>query len=279
MTRKVLHIEGKPKYFRISMSYIVLLLVSLFLMIPVFLLLSSSLKTGDEFRSFDFKLFPAVPQWRNYIGIFRNTDFGEIAVRTGILALVFAGITTLSSSLVGYAFARFQVPGSKGLFLVVVSMLIIPIIAIIIPQYILYARFGMINTYWPWILSALAGTPLYIFLFRQFFLGFPKDLEEAAEVDGCGPLRLYAAIFLPNAKPAIATVMIFAFMSVWGDYFTPLIFLNPDKTLLGVALANYFGRSTGVLAATVLYIMPVVIIFFYAQKYILKGVVTTGLKG
>jgi multiple sugar transport system permease protein len=137
----------------------------------------------------------------------------------------------------------------------------------------------MINTYWPWILSALAGTPLYIFLFRQFFLGFPRDLEEAAEVDGCGPLRMYTAIFLPNAKPAIATVMIFAFMSVWGDYFTPLIFLNPDKTLLGVALANYFGRSTGVLAATVLYIIPVVVIFFYAQKYILQGVVTTGLKG
>ncbi len=122
--------------------------------------------------------------------IFRNTDFGEIAVRTGILSIVFAGISTLSSSLAGFAFARYQVPGSKGLFLVVISMLIIPVIAVIIPQYILYARFGMINTYWPWILSALAGTPLYIFLFRQFFLGFPKDLEEAAEVDGCGPLRL-----------------------------------------------------------------------------------------
>jgi ABC-type glycerol-3-phosphate transport system permease component len=193
--------------------------------------------------------------------------------------MVFAGITTLSSSLTGYAFARYQVPGSKQLFVILVSMLIIPIIATIIPQYLLYARLGMINTYWPWILSGLAGTPLYIFLFRQFFLGFPRDLEEAAEVDGCGPLRLFAAIFLPNAKPAIATVMIFAFMSVWGDYFTPLIFLNPDKTLLGVALAGYFGRSTGVLAATVLYIIPVVIIFFYAQKYILQGVVTTGLKG
>ncbi|MFC1996325.1 carbohydrate ABC transporter permease [Chloroflexota bacterium] len=279
MDGKTNYQEGSPKISRLFVSYGILVIASLFLMIPVFLLLISSLKTGDEFRSFDFKLFPAVPQWRNYIGLFRYSDFMEIAVRTGMLSIVFAGITTISSSLTGYAFARYQVPGSKGLFLVVVSMLIIPVIATIIPQYILYARFGMINTYWPWILSALAGTPLYIFLFRQFFMGFPRDLEEAAEVDGCGPLRLYSAIFLPNAKPAIATVMIFAFMSVWGDYFTPLIFLNPDKTLLGVALANYFGRSTGVLAATVLYIIPVVIIFFYAQKYILEGVVTTGLKG
>ncbi len=260
-------------------SYVLLILVSLFLMIPVFLLLTSSLKTGDEFRSYTFKLFPAVPQWRNYTGIFRYSDFAEIATRTGLLAIIFAGITTISSSLTGFAFARYQVPGSKGLFLVVIAMLIVPIIVIIIPQFVLYAQFKMINTYWPWILSALAGTPLYIFLFRQFFMGFPKDLEEAAEVDGCGPFRIFTAIFLPNAKPAIATVMIFAFMSVWGDYFTPLIFLNPDKTLLGVALARYFGRSTGVLAATVLYIIPVVLIFFYAQKYILKGVVTTGLKG
>jgi ABC-type glycerol-3-phosphate transport system permease component len=279
MAKKTNYQTGSPKVSRFFASYGILLLVSLFLMIPVFLLVTSSLKTGDEFRSFDVKLFPSVPQWRNYIGIFRYSDFLEIAVRTGILSIVFAGITTLSSSLTGYAFARYRAPGSKQLFIVVVSMLIIPIIATIIPQYILYARLGMINTYWPWILSALAGTPLYIFLFRQFFLGFPKDLEDAAEVDGCSPLRLYAAIFLPNAKPAIATVMIFAFMSVWGDYFTPLIFLNPDKTLLGVALANYFGRSTGVLAATVLYILPVVVVFFFAQKYILQGVVTTGLKG
>jgi multiple sugar transport system permease protein len=279
MTGKSYSEEETPKSSQMFAAYAVLVLVSLFLMLPVFLLLSSSLKTGDEFRSFDFHLFPAVLQWRNYIRVLRYSDFLEIAVRTGILSIVYAGITTLSSSLTGYAFARYQVPGSKQLFMIVVSMLIIPIIATIIPQYILYARMGMINTYWPWIFSALAGTPLYIFLFRQFFLGFPKDLEEAAEVDGCGPLRLYAAIFLPNAKPAIATVMIFAFVSVWGDYFTPLIFLNPDKTLLGVALANYFGGSTGVLAATVLYILPVVIIFFYAQKYILQGVVTTGLKG
>jgi multiple sugar transport system permease protein len=279
MIKKTHSNDGNSKYSHLLMTYAVLVLVSLFLMLPVFLLLLSSLKTGDEFRSFDFHLFPSVPQWRNYIGIFRYSDFLEIAVRTGTLSIVFAGITTLSSSLTGYAFARYQVPGSKQLFIIVVSMLIIPVIATIIPQYILYARLGMINTYWPWILSALAGMPLYIFLFRQFFLGFPRDLEEAAEVDGCGPLRLYAAIFLPNAKPAIATVMIFAFMSVWGDYFTPLIFLNPDKTLLGVALAGYFGRSTGVLAATVLYIIPVVIIFFYAQKHILQGVVTTGLKG
>jgi multiple sugar transport system permease protein len=279
MARKTRQKEAIVKYSRDFASYVVLVMASFFLLLPVFLLLLSSLKAGDEFRSFDFKLFPEVPQWRNYIGIFRNSDFGEIAVRTGILSIVFAVITTLSSSLTGYAFARYQVPGSKQLFIIVISMLIIPVIATIIPQYILYARLGMINTYWPWIFSALAGTPLYIFLFRQFFMGIPKDLEEAAEVDGCGPLRMYGAIFLPNAKPAIATVMIFAFMSVWGDYFTPLIFLNPDKTLLGVALARYFGRSTGVLAATVLYIIPVVIIFFYAQKYILEGVVTTGLKG
>jgi ABC-type glycerol-3-phosphate transport system permease component len=141
------------------------------------------------------------------------------------------------------------------------------------------------NTYWPWILAALGGTPFYIFLFRQFFLGFPKELEEAAEVDGCGPFRIYWQIFLPNSKPVFATVMIFAIVAVWSDYLTPLIYLSANKTLLGVALAKAFKNPQGFdlktvsLAASTLYIIPLIIVFFFAQKYILKGVVTSGLKG
>jgi ABC-type glycerol-3-phosphate transport system permease component len=122
-------------------------------------------------------------------------------------------------------------------------------------------------------------------MFRQFFLGFPKEIEEAAEVDGCGPFRIFWQIFLPNSKPVIATVMIFAFNGVWGDYLTPLIYLNFNKTLLGVALAGAFKDPVGnelktiSLAASVIYIIPMVVIFFFAQKNILQGVVTSGLKG
>jgi ABC-type glycerol-3-phosphate transport system permease component len=260
-------------------NYFILIIVSIFLMIPVFLLVTSSLKTFDEVFTYPPRILPEAPQWQNYIAVFRYTDFGETAMRTGLLAITFAGITTITSSLSGYAFARYHVPGSRILFIIVISMLIVPQIVVIIPQFIIYARLHLINTYWPWILSALSGTPLYIFLFRQFFMKFPKELEDAAEVDGCDPLRLFVYIFLPNSKPVIATVMIFAFISVWGDYFTPLIFLNPDKTLLGVALTR-FGRNPAFQSsATIMYILPLVVVFFFAQKHILKGVVTTGLKG
>ena len=262
-------------------KYLILITVAVILMIPVFILVSSSLKTVDEIFTYPPVILPRVPQLGNYIAIFLDTDFGEIATRTGLLAFTFAGITTITSSIADFAFSRYRVAGSRFLFGIVIAMLIVPQIVIIIPQFVIYARLRLINTYWPWILSALGGTPLYIFLFRQFFLGFPRELEDAAEVDGCGPLRLYWSIFMPNAKPAIAAVMIFAFISVWGDYFTPLIFLNPNKTLMGVALSKIwnFGNASLGFTATVLYILPLVIVFFIAQKHVIRGVVTSGLQG
>lgn len=262
-------------------KYLILIIVTVILMVPVFVLITSSLKTFDELTSFPPALLPRIPQWRNYIAVFRTTNFSEIATRTGLLALTFATITTVTSSITGFAFARYRAPGSRILFGIVIAMLIVPQIVIIIPQFIIYARLKLINTFWPWILAGLGGTPLYIFLFRQFFLGFPRELEDAAEVDGCGPLRLYSNILMPNAKPAIAAVMIFAFVSVWGDYFTPLIFLNPNNTLMGVALSRIweFGGPARAFAGTVLYILPLVIVFFLAQKHVIRGVVTSGLHG
>jgi ABC-type glycerol-3-phosphate transport system permease component len=177
------------------------------------------------------------------------------------------------------------VPGSKQLFSIVIAMLIVPGIVILIPQFVMFARLKLTNSYWPWILGALGGAPYYIFFFRQFFLNFPKELEEAAEVDGCGPFRIYWQIFMPNAKPVIATVMIFAFNGVWSDYLMPLIYLNANKTLLGVAMAKAFRDPQGndlrtiSMAANVIYVLPLIIVFFFAQKHILKGAVTSGLKG
>ena len=160
-----------------------------------------------------------------------------------------------------------------------------PGIVTLIPQFLVYARLKLTGTYWPWIFGALAGSPYFIFMFRQFLLSFPHELEEAAEVDGAGPVRIFLQIFLPNAKPVLATVMFFAFLGVWGDYLTPLIYLNDNNTLLGVKMATGFKNPQGItlttvsLAANVIYIIPLVVVFFILQKNILKGVVTSGLKG
>jgi multiple sugar transport system permease protein len=266
-------------------GYLILIITSLILIAPVFFMVVSSFKVDAEYLSFPIRIFPKVAQWQNYKTVFTMTPFAKIALRTALLAIATATITAFISSMVGYAFARYNVPGSKRLFGIVIAMLIVPFIVILIPQFILYSKLKLVNTYWPWFLSALGGSPFYIFLFRQFFLGFPKELEDAAEVDGCGPFGIYLRIFLPNAKPVFATVMIFAVNGVWGDYLTPLLYLNNKMTLLGVALVSAFRNPQGIelktvsLAASVIYILPMIIIFFFAQKHILKGVVTSGLKG
>ena len=266
-------------------GYTILIFTALVLMAPIFFMVVSSVKIDAEYLSFPIRVFPATPHWDRYNLVFSMTPFVKIATRTGLLAISTAIINTIISSMVGYAFARYHVPGSRQLFWLVIAMMIVPFIVILIPQFMLYSKLKLTNTYIPWFLDALAGTPFYIFLFRQFFLGFPKELEDAAEVDGCGPFRIYWQIFLPNAKPVIATVMIFAFISVWSDYLKPLIYLSSQKTLLGVALASAFKNPQGFdmktvsLAAGVVYVLPLILIFFVFQKNILKGVVTSGLKG
>jgi multiple sugar transport system permease protein len=273
------------KRFNRGMGYTTLILTSIFLIAPVFFMVLASFKQDSEYMSYPIVIFPKEWQWGNYNLVFTMTPFAKIALRTGLLAVSTAMISAISSSVSGYAFARYKVPGSKQLFSIVIATLIVPGIVTLIPQFIIYARIHLTNTYWPWYIGAVTGSPFYIFMFRQFFLGFPKELEEAAEVDGCGPLRIYWQIFMPNAKPVIATVIIFAVIGVWGDYLMPLIYLNSNKTLLGVALASAFKNPQGVelftvsLAAGVIYIIPLVIVFFFAQKYILQGVVTSGLKG
>jgi multiple sugar transport system permease protein len=267
-------------------GYSLLILTSLILIAPVFFMVVSSLKLDAEYLTYPIRVFPTTPQWQNYQLVFTMTPFAKVALRTAVLALSTATLSAFISSMVGFAFARYSdVKGNKQLFGLVVAMLIVPFIVILIPQFILYAKLKLTNTYWPWILGALAGSPYNIFMFRQFFLGFPKELEDAAEIDGCSPFQIYWKIFLPNAQPVIATVMIFGFMNVWGDYLMPSIYLNASKTLLGVTLASAFKNPQGFdlktisLAASVIYILPMIIVFFFGQKHILKGVVTSGLKG
>jgi len=267
-------------------GYALLILTSLILIAPVFFMVVSSLKVDAEYLTFPIRVFPSTPQWQNYQLVFTLTPFVQVALRTAVLALTTATLSAFISSLVGFAFARYgDVKGNKQLFGLVIAMLIVPFIVILIPQFILFARLKLTNTYWPWILGALAGSPYNIFMFRQFFLNFPKELEDAAEIDGCNPFQMYWKIFLPNSTPVIATVMIFGFMYVWGDYLMPAIYLNANKTLLGVTLATAFKNPQGFelktisLAASVIYILPMIIVFFFGQKHILKGVVTSGLKG
>lgn len=261
-----------------------ILLTVIFIM-PVVWLLLTSLKTRSEYGSYPTMLFPAVAQWLNYPQAIIERPFFKLAWNTLQIALPSAVLTVLSSSLAGFAFARLNAPGKRILFLLVVSMLLVPRMVTTIPNFMLFSKLGLTNTYWPWILWGIAGSSFNIFLFRQFFSAVPKDLEDAAEVDGCNRFRVFWQIFLPVSGPVLATVTIFHFQWVWGDWFTPNILLSAENTTLSVGLGTLYLDPKGMtlytiyMAALVAYLLPMLIIFLLGQKYIVQGIVTSGLKG
>jgi len=280
-------LQSQPdKRIRLAISYGVLLTVTFLLMMPVIWMLLGSLKTDDELTGYPVQVFPAEAQWRNYEDALTIIPFGSYLANSLKLALVYSILTVITSSMAGFAFARIPARGRGKLFGIVVALLMVPYIVYVIPQFVIFTKvLGLYDTYWPWVLWGLAGSPFHIFLFRQFFAAFPKELEDAAEVDGCGSFRVYWQIFLPNAKPAIAVSFIFNFVYVWSDYLNPTIYLTSDKTTLAAALGSSYADPRGnvlmsiTLAGSVLYALPLVVMFFLAQKQVMQGVVTSGLKG
>jgi ABC-type glycerol-3-phosphate transport system permease component len=270
-------------------SYGILTLFAVIVAIPAVWFLITSIKRDTEYNAWPIRILPEVPQWSNYVDVFTTGgfQFHVYALRSALLAIISTVLVVTTSALAGYAFSRLRgVPGSKQLYGIVIALLILPGTIYLIPRFVWFWRLGIVpDTYWPWIVSALGANPFFIFMFRQFFISFPRELEDAAEVDGCGPGRAFWTIFLPNAKPVLATASIFSFQGIWGDYVRPAMYLSDQLTLLAVKLrVSYIdqaglSRTTVTLAANVVFVLPLILLFFLGQKYILKGVVTSGLKG
>jgi multiple sugar transport system permease protein len=262
----------------------VLIAAAVVLMVPVAWLLVSSIKTDTEFVSYPPQFFPPEPQWSNYTDVVVQYGFLKYAGRSVFLAAMFTVTNVLSCSFAGYGFARISAPGRNILFIVLLSSVMVPNIVTIIPQFVIYSRMKIVNTYWPWLLWGLAGSAYQIFIFRQFFASFPVELEDAAAVDGCSPLRTFWQIFMPNAKPVIAATGLFAFQWVWGDYFNQTLLLSEGKATLAMKLAYAFKDPHGnalvtmTLAAVAIYVIPLIILYFIGQKQIMRGIVTTGVK-
>jgi len=267
-----------------ALYYLVLVLAAAAFMIPIVWLVLGSFKLNAEFRAYPIVILPRTPIWDNYYDALTLVPFFVYAGRSLGLASMYTLLVVISSAFAGFGFARHRAPGRNVLFILVVAMVMVPQIVTIIPQFMLYSRLGLIGTYWPWVLWGIAGSPFHIFLFRQFFAGFPKELEDAAELDGCSRLRVFSQIFLPNAGPVLAASAIFAFQWVWGDFFLQSIFLNESHATLAMKLASSYVDPHGnplytqTLAAVVIYVLPLIVVFFLAQKQIMRGVVTTGLK-
>lgn len=230
---------------------------------------------------------PLRPQWRNYAATLQDQAFGLYAVNTLFIGCLVVLGTILSCGLAGYAFARLQFRGRDALFLLLLSTLMVPAQVTSIPTFVLFVKFGWIDSFKPLIVpSFLAQAAFFVFLFRQFMLTVPADLEDAARIDGCGPLATWWLILMPLSRPIVVTVAVFAFLGVWNDLLGPVLYINSDsKQTVALGLQNlktsfYGGQQSEILmAASVMAMLPSLILFFIAQRAFLRGVVVSGVKG
>jgi multiple sugar transport system permease protein len=248
-------------------------------------MVSTSLKDIDQVYDYPPAILPDPIVWRNYIEAFRRVPFGRFFLNSAYISAAVVLGQLFTCSLAGYAFARLRFPGRDVIFIGYLATMMIPFAVLMIPLFITMRTFGWINTHYALIFPYLA-TAFGTFLMRQFMLTLPRELEDAARIDGCSYFRLYRRIILPLTKPALATLGILTFMNTWNDFLWPLIIISSvqNKTLpLGLLMFQEQSAMKTpwhlVMAAATFSIVPILIVFTLGQKYYVQGIVTSGLKG
>jgi multiple sugar transport system permease protein len=269
--------------------YLVMIVLGIVFIFPFFWTVSSSLKQVWELTTFPPTWLPETPQWQNYTYVLQKVPFLRWTWNSIVVVLLSTVGTVISASIVAYSFARFRYRGRNLIFILTLATMMLPAQVTLIPQFVLFHKLGWIETIRPlWVPSWFGGGAFFIFLFLQFFLSLPRELDEAALIDGAGYPRIFWNILMPLSKPVVATVAVISFIAGWNDFINPLIYLHtPDKYTLAVGL-NYFrslpetsGMPTQhlLMAASVMVIAPVLIVFFSAQRYFVQGIVLSGIKG
>jgi multiple sugar transport system permease protein len=265
--------------------YVVLSFFGLALALPLVWLVSTSLKTGPQTFIMPPQWIPDPVVWENYPQAFQAVPFHQYFWNT-VQIVVFATLgTVLTASMAAFAFSRLRFPLREPLFLLVLSTIMLPSIVRLIPTFIVFRQLGWINTLLPLIVPYwLGGSPFFIFLFRQFFMTIPYELDEAARMDGASNYRIYWSILLPLSKPIIATVTVFSFINHWNDFFEPLIYLqSPRNWTMAIGLLGFrdlYATSWNLMmAASTAMILPLLIVFFFAQRYFVSGIQMSGIAG
>jgi multiple sugar transport system permease protein len=266
-------------------KYAALFFFSGFFILPWVWMISTSLKNPQELSVWPPIWIPNPIRWDNYVSAFRQAAFAQYVINTLIVAVPSVIGAVLSNALVAYGFARVRWPGRDIVFAVVLATLILPGFVTFIPLYIIFRKLNWINTYLPLVIPTWLGSPFFIFLLRQFFMGLPLELSDAARVDGASEFGIFWRIILPLARPAIAVVALFEFIGSWNAYFGPLIYLNDKaKYTISLGIANMqtsygFMNFAWIMAATVMSVFPIIVLFFFAQRTFIEGIALTGLKG
>ena len=253
------------------------------MLFPFLWMISTSLMSELEVYQFPPVLLPSTWKWSNYAEALTLQPFGKFFLNTVIVAAASVTGQLVFCSMAAYAFARMRFRGRDKIFGAYLATMMIPAIVTVIPSFLLITKFGWMNTYWALFTPTLSSV-WGIFLLRQFFQSIPRDLEDAARIDGASELTIFWKVILPLSKPALATLAIFAFMGSWKDFLWPLIVTNrTDMRTVEVGIANFSSMYQTdwphQMAAAVLVMAPVVLVFFIAQKYFVRGVTMTGMKG
>jgi len=273
-----------------ALYFLIAALGAALMILPVFWMISTALKPHGQEISIPPQILPTTPYWRSFSEAVQST-FLPTPLLNGIknsliVTLIPVIGDTASAALIAYAFARLRAPGSNLLFFVVIGTIMIPFQVTVIPQFILFNQLGWVDTFLPLIVPPFFGNAFNIFLLRQFFRGIPRELDEAAMLDGLGYFGIFTRIIVPLSKPALAAVAVFSFVYHWNDFFYPLIYLNsasnyPVPYLIQQFASAAYGAAeyNHLMALGLLSALPCLVLFFVAQRYFIQGIVVSGVNG
>lgn len=263
--------------------YIVLILIAVIMVVPFLWMLSTSLKTQYDAVKIPPVWIPDPPRWENYVKLFTEQPMFQFMLNT-IKIVFFVVLGQLFfSSLAAYSFARISFKGRNVVFFFYIATLMVPGQVTMIPTYLMFAKAGLTDNHLALILPAFFSA-FGVFLLRQFFMSLPRELEEAAEIDGCNPFMTYWRIMLPLVVPAMLTLGVFTLMNTWNDYMGPLIYLSsPEEYTMTLGIAYFKGVYTTqwnlVMAGSIVSVVPILIAYLCAQKYFIEGIAFSGVKG
>lgn len=267
--------------------YALLLLGSIVMLAPFVWTVSTSFKTQEHVFDVPPQWIPNPSTWANYIDVWDKAPLLTGFLNSAIVVVCVLSVGLFVSAMAAYAFSKFEFPGKEVIFMALLGTMMIPYSVVMIPQYIGFSEIGWVDTLLPLIVPGLFGNIVTIFFFRQFMQGgIPTDLIDAAKIDGCGFFRTFITVALPIAKPAIAAQAALGFMGIWNDFLGPLIYLHsPEKQTIQVLIAsmqsNYISQSNypSLMSASIIALIPVILVFFFAQRYFIESMAISGIKG
>ncbi|GAB2701446.1 carbohydrate ABC transporter permease [Paenibacillus thermoaerophilus] len=274
------------KALRLGVIYAITTLLAAVILVPFFWMLSTALQAKGDIFAWPPKWIPDPPVWRNFADAWTAMPFNRYLFNTLFIVVLGLVAEMVSATIVAYGFARFRFPGSDIIFIVLLATMMLPFHVTLIPTFLIWQKLGLVGQFDPLVLRAwTAWGPFYIFLLRQFFMTIPRELDDSAEIDGANTFQTFFHIMLPQIRPALLAVAIFAFRGYWNDFLGPLIYLT-DMNLYTMNVGMYFFMGgvneapqwNYLMAMSTLVALPVILLFFAAQRYFIEGITFTGIK-